>query len=140
MQDLDPGIGGATPRHPVLRVLLVEDDPAISEMYGLALRLSGYIVETATCAGAALEAAFKTVPDLVLLDMGLPDMPGVELLRALKSAPRTAQVPVAVLSNYSPGDIADPAVADRVVAYMVKAETTPREIVEAVGGLLDPSD
>jgi len=68
MQDLDPGIGGATPRHPVLRVLLVEDDPAISEMYGLALRLSGYIVETATCAGAALEAAFKTVPDLVMLD------------------------------------------------------------------------
>ena len=137
MQDLDPGIGVSTPPHPVRRVLLVEGDPAISEMYGLALRVSGYIVETATGGGAALEAAFKSVPDLVLLDMALPDMPGVELLRALKSAPRTAQVPIAVLSNYSPRDTVDSEVAESVVAYMLKAEATPGEVVEVVGGLLD---
>ena len=80
------------------RILLVEDERDIVEVLEFALRKEGF--ETAAAGGA--EAAFALVreklPDLILLDLMLPGLSGTEICRQLKSAPRTAQIPVVMLT------------------------------------------
>lgn len=135
-QDLGQGRGDAEASIPGPVILLVEDDVAISEMYSLSLRLNGFHVETAGSAADALRTVNRVVPDLVLLDMGLPDRPGVEVLETLKAETRTAAIPVVVLSNYSEPDIVSRALGSGALLYMVKAETTPARVVATVGRLL----
>ena len=118
------------------RVLLVEDDDAISEMYSLALGIRGYEVSTAVTGAGALDLASSLRPDLILLDIGLPDRPGTDVLVELKTNPDTAGIPVLMLSNYSEPDIVNRALGAGAVAYVVKAETTPAQVVIAVEKLV----
>jgi two-component system OmpR family response regulator len=66
------------------RVLVVDDEPAITELLGTALRYMGYQVATARSGAAALEVASSTAPDLVVLDVMLPDIDGFEVCRRLR--------------------------------------------------------
>lgn len=77
------------------RVLVVEDDPGLLRALGLTLVASGWEVVSAPDGGTALHAAADHRPDVVVLDLGLPDMDGIEVLRTLR---RTSRVPVLVLS------------------------------------------
>jgi two-component system KDP operon response regulator KdpE len=77
------------------RVLVVDDDPAILRTLTISLRAHGYDPCTATDGRSALAAGRTEPPDLVILDLGLPDISGVEVLRQLRSS---SQVPVIVLS------------------------------------------
>ena len=117
-------------------ILLVEDDAAICDMYCLALRIKGYAVVSAETAGGALETASRLLPDLILLDIGLPDRPGTDVLLELKAAPQTAAIPVLMLTNYSEPDIVSRALEGGAAAYIVKAETTPAQVVNAVANLV----
>src|SRR5687767_2155088 len=67
------------------RVLVVDDEAPITELLSTALRYMGYEVTTARTGMAALEAASKTPPDLVVLDVMLPDIDGFEVCRRLRS-------------------------------------------------------
>jgi two-component system phosphate regulon response regulator PhoB len=118
-------------------VLLVEDDAAICDMYCLALRLRGFRVETAENGEEALAAAHSVGPSVIVLDVGLPDRPGTAVLVDLKRDPDTANVPVLMLSNFSEPDIVSEALDAGAVAYMVKAETTPTQVVETISRLLN---
>ncbi len=77
------------------RILLVDDDAAIQRSTGLLLRSRGYEVVAAETGGAALKAFAERVPDLVVLDLGLPDIEGVEVCRRMRAE---SQVPILVLS------------------------------------------
>jgi DNA-binding response OmpR family regulator len=66
------------------RLLVVEDDPDIGPSLVHALQVQGYVAELAADAAAARRLAIEQLPDLVLLDLGLPDMDGVELCRQLR--------------------------------------------------------
>ena len=77
------------------RILLVDDEPQLLRALGINLRARGYDVVTATDGRAALQAAAKTLPDLVVLDLGLPDMDGVEVVSGLRG---WSTVPIVVLS------------------------------------------
>jgi len=77
------------------RILLVDDEPQLLRALGINLRARGYDVVTATEGRAALQAAAKTLPDLVVLDLGLPDMDGVEVVSGLRG---WSTVPIVVLS------------------------------------------
>jgi two-component system KDP operon response regulator KdpE len=79
----------------VTRVLLVDDDPAIQTTLAIGLRAHGYTVLLAKDGRSAIEACAEDDPDLVLLDLGLPDLSGVEVLCTVRSR---SQVPVIVLS------------------------------------------
>ncbi|MEI2826951.1 MAG: response regulator transcription factor [Dermatophilaceae bacterium] len=79
----------------MIRVLLVEDDRGISEPLARALRREGYTVDVHGTGAGALEAA-KARPDLVVLDLGLPDMDGLEVCRRLRADGRT--IPVLILT------------------------------------------
>ncbi|AKT51245.1 response regulator transcription factor [Arsenicicoccus sp. oral taxon 190] len=77
------------------RIVVVEDDPSLARTLGITLRARGYDVEAVATGRAALAAHAARGADLVLLDLGLPDLDGVTVLERLR---RTSQVPVVVLS------------------------------------------
>jgi len=77
------------------RILLVDDEPAIQRSVGLLLRARGYEVEIAGTGADALEMAANHAPDLIVLDLGLPDLEGTEVCRRVRA---TSAVPIVVLS------------------------------------------
>ncbi|MER6937116.1 response regulator transcription factor [Nocardioides sp. NPDC127514] len=83
------------------RVLVVDDEPALLRALAINLRAAGWEVETATDGRSALAAAAATHPDVVLLDLGLPDLDGTEVIEGLRG---WTQVPVVVLSARQHGD------------------------------------
>ncbi|BDG61358.1 response regulator [Caldinitratiruptor microaerophilus] len=83
----------------IQRILLVEDDPDIQKMASLALRHTAGAEVFVACDGAsALRQAREKAPDVVLLDVMLPDMDGYEVCRRLKADPATRAIPVIFLS------------------------------------------
>jgi PAS domain S-box-containing protein len=81
-------------------ILVVEDNPAARKMLRLALVTEGYVVVEAVDARAALAAAESTLPDLILQDLILPDMDGLELLRRLRALPGGTELPILALSGF----------------------------------------
>jgi two-component system, cell cycle response regulator DivK len=86
-------------RTPLKRILLVEDSRFLRVANGRIFAKAGYEVVMAEDGEEALRLAFESVPDLILLDMILPKLGGPEVLRALRQNPRTAAIPVIVLSS-----------------------------------------
>lgn len=82
-------------RAPVGRILLVDDEPALLHAVGYSLRREGYTVDAVPDGSAALAAARSTFPDLVVLDVMLPGMDGLQVCRALRSE---STVPILLLS------------------------------------------
>ncbi|MCD9199100.1 response regulator [Aeromicrobium wangtongii] len=82
-------------------VLTVDDDPAILRTLGINLRARGYEVEVASDGRSALEIVHERMPDVILLDLGLPDLDGIAVLRQLRSF---SQVPVIVVSARAESD------------------------------------
>jgi two-component system KDP operon response regulator KdpE len=78
------------------RVLVVDDEPQILRALRINLHARQYDVVTAGTGQGALEAAANAHPDLVILDLGLPDMDGVEVIRSLR---KSTQVPIVILSG-----------------------------------------
>jgi CheY-like chemotaxis protein len=107
------------------RILLVEDDRAVAEMYRLKLRRDGFTVQIAEDGDRAIDLARRQPPDLVLLDVRLPKRDGLQVLAAMRRDPPTAGVPIVVLSNYSEDLIVQRSLALGATEYLVKAHTTP---------------
>lgn len=80
------------------KILVVEDEEDILELIKYNLTKEGYIVSTATSAESGIELARKQVPDLILLDIMLPGMDGLEACRLLKHDPLTEKVPIVMLT------------------------------------------
>jgi DNA-binding response OmpR family regulator len=93
------------------RVLVVDDDPEIGTFLSTLLELEGIESSVATSAAAALEQLDRGVPHLVLLDVAMPDRDGIDLCRELKNDPRTAEVPVFVVSARPGKDVVERAMA-----------------------------
>jgi len=89
------------------RVLVVDDDPEIVTFLATLLELEGIESTVATSAAAALEKLEQGVPNLVLLDIAMPDRDGLDLCRALKKDPRTREVPVFVVSARPGKDVVE---------------------------------
>src|SRR5579871_1406324 len=80
-----------------IRVLVVDDEPAILRFLRASLTHQGYLVSEATTGQAAVEIAFRGGTDLMVLDLGLPDIDGLEVIRRIRAA--DCAVPVVVLSS-----------------------------------------
>ena len=79
--------------------LLIDDDKDLTGFVGMAIETLGYTVKTAHTGAVALQRLAELVPDLVILDMHLPDMLGVDILQRIRQDERLRHVPVAVLSG-----------------------------------------
>jgi len=82
------------------RILLVDDEPAILEIFSLLLREAGYRVETAEHALSAMCAVVRARPDLVLADIRMPIVDGKGLVAELKSSSDTKDIPVVAITGY----------------------------------------
>ena len=92
--------GLATPAShaPPARVLIVDDQDDICQMLSQVLQPDGYETETAISGKGALAAVRAHLPDLILLDVSMPDMDGYEVASMLKADPRTATIPIIMVS------------------------------------------
>jgi CheY-like chemotaxis protein len=111
-----------------VRVLFVEDDPSVAQMYKLKLELDGYDVEVASDGEKALEFAHRARPDIVFLDIRLPKLDGFGVLEALRKDPKTEHLPVVILSNYSERQLIDRGLRLGALDYLIKTQTTPAHL------------
>jgi DNA-binding response OmpR family regulator len=80
--------------------LIVEDDPEAGELLEIVLGAAGLIPFVVKSGGRALSLMAASVPDLVVLDLNLPDVPGAEVLRDIRADPRSAEMPVIVVTAH----------------------------------------
>jgi CheY-like chemotaxis protein len=104
-----------------MKILLVEDSKFLRLATGRALTRAGYEMSFAADGDEALLMAGEKLPDLILLDMMLPKMSGLEVLKALKKEPATAAVPVVVLTGLSQTN-AERLRRDGAFAFLAKAD------------------
>jgi PAS domain S-box-containing protein len=116
------------------RILIVEDEPELLEALCALLAGAGYAPERAATGEAALAAIDTTVPDLVLLDLGLPDVNGLTVLRWLRGRPGSEAVPVLVLTGRS-RDEAQASVPEGATDFLTKP-FSPTVLLRTIGGLL----
>jgi len=119
-----------------VNVLFIEDDPAVAEMYKLKLELDGYTVRVAKDGEEGLQIATDSPPDIIFLDTRLPKMDGFAVLERLRSAERTAEVPVIILSNYGERELVDRGLKLGALEYLIKSQTTPANLSRGVEGWL----
>jgi CheY-like chemotaxis protein len=81
-------------------ILIIEDDPVDRKLVGVVLATSGHVVRARTSAEEAVEAIVSARPDLILLDLRLPGMDGLDLLRRLKSLPESRDIPVVAVTAF----------------------------------------
>jgi DNA-binding response OmpR family regulator len=123
-------------RRPSIHVLMIEDDGSIAEMYRLQLEHDGYRVSVATTGEVAFSTLSGSAPDLVLLDLLLPDRSGFEVLAALNER-FPHHPPVVILSNYGEPSMIDRGRALGAIEYLVKSRVTPAEISEQIPGWVE---
>ena len=119
------------------RVLLVEDDRFLRRACEASLRQKGLDVTTAVDGEQGLERARVARFDLILLDLLMPKLSGLDVLRALKADPATRDMPVLVLSNSSRAQDVREVEALGVVGYIVKANMSLKELGERIDHALD---
>lgn len=119
-------------------VLLVEDDQAIQNMYAFALRQEGFEVSIAGSGGEALTRADERAYDVILLDMLLSGMSGLDFLSTSDVLGKHPETKVVALSNMENPQIVEKAKALGVVAYLNKSEYEPLELTAFVKTLLNP--
>src|ERR1700730_10346300 len=110
------------------RVLFVEDDRSVAQMYKLKLELEGYLVDIASDGEMAIEMVDRQLPDIILLHVRLPKLDGFGVLQALRASPKTKDVRVVIMSNYSQSELGDRVANLGVLDYLMKTETTPAKL------------
>jgi len=128
-------------------VLVVEDDPETRQFYSEALRREGFAVEQAHNGHQALHKALEMDPDLILTDIAVPGIDGIELCRRLRADSRTHHIPVLAISGYGDRQYADRARmagADQMLAKPCDAglivDEARRLLFSRVGRALAPAD
>lgn len=118
-------------------ILIAEDDPFISRMYETKLKTAGYTVVVKNNGRDAYEEIKNTHPDLLILDINMPELSGLEVLAALKNDSYDfATSPAIVLTNSA--EPQDRATAEKLGAeFFVKAELTPRDVVDRINNKLN---
>lgn len=122
------------------KILLVEDDELIVRLYEKLFKLEGFEIATANNGQAGLDHLKTDTPDIILLDIMMPEMNGLEMLGKLKEDEKTKNIPVVVLTNVADVGIANEAISRGAVLSIVKSESEPEDVVAAVKGVLERSN
>lgn len=118
------------------KILIIEDDTLVSRLYQTAFSFEGFEVEMANNGEDGLQKAKTCKPTIILLDIMMPKMNGLQVLDKLKQDPEMKNTPVIILTNLSGTQDATTALAKGAVKYIVKSEHTPKEIMLIVKGIL----
>ena len=114
------------------RIAIIEDDSTISQMYRMKFEADGFEVQLANNGkrGVALIQAFS--PDLILLDLQMPEMGGAEALQIIRSHDWGKTIPVIILTNLGEEEAPKEIRSLGIESYIVKADLTPRQVVGRV--------
>ena len=122
------------------KILLVEDDQSLREIYGIRLTAEGYEIASAGDGEAALALAVKERPDLVISDVMMPKISGFDMLDILRSTPETANIKVIMMTALSADDQkarGESLGADR---FLVKSQVGIEDVVNAVHEVLNDTN
>ena len=117
-------------------ILLVEDDVFVSDIYQTKLGQEGFEVVVAENGMEAMKKLETVVPDLILLDIIMPYMDGMEVLQKIKGKEEWKNIPVILLSNLSDKEKVDEGIGMGASDYLIKSHFTPSEVVAKVKSLL----
>ena len=115
-----------------VKILIVEDDLFIRELYDRQLSLEGYQVTTAEDGEIGLAKIAESIPDLLLLDIMLPKVSGLDLLRTIKAKDETKNIPVILLTNLGQDPVIKEGFNLGADGYLIKSAYTPDQIIEEV--------
>jgi DNA-binding response OmpR family regulator len=119
-----------------VKVAIIEDDIAIVQMYRTKFENEGYEVETAGDGLTGLDLIDSFAPDIILLDLMMPNMDGLDMLQQLRGTAEGKKARVVVLTNMGDTETATKVFKMAADDYIVKAEMTPKQVAERVKILL----
>jgi len=119
------------------KIAIIEDDHAISAMYQYKLKHFGYTVQVAFDGQAGLTLAERLRPDLILLDLRMPVMGGVEMLEKLRSTDWGGAIRVIILTNLNRNEAPMNLRLLNVDRYIIKAHHTPQQVLGIIQETLD---
>lgn len=114
------------------KIAIVEDDAAIAQMYRMKFDAEGYIVQVANNGRLGLALIEEMRPDIILLDLMMPEMNGEEMLTALRKTDWGKDIKVIILTNRGEQEIPDEIKNLSVDAVILKAAMTPKQVAEIV--------
>lgn len=114
------------------KIAIIEDDQAISQMYRIKFEAEGYTVETAENGKLGLALAETMKPDIILLDLMMPEMTGEEMLEKLRKSTWGKSIKVVILTNMGEQEVPEKVKELGVSAIILKADMTPRQVAELV--------
>ena len=117
-------------------ILLVEDDPFLIDIYTTKLKEVGYSLDVASDGEMALKKIREQKPDLMILDIVLPQLDGWEILRQIKADKNLKNLKIVVLSNLGQKEEVEKGVELGAVKYLIKAHYTPTQVVEEIKKVL----
>ena len=117
-------------------ILVVDDDYTLLQMYNERIKQEGAIVVTAQDGAGALQQASESRPHIILLDLMMPGMSGLDVLRQLKADETVKNIPVIVFSALADENNRKKAMDLGAVEYMVKADVLPIDVVEKIKGVI----
>ena len=120
-----------------VKVAIIEDDQAISQMYRIKFQAEGFDVETAENGKEGLVLCEKMRPDIILLDLMMPEMTGDQMLTELRKTTWGANTKVVILTNMGEQEIPESVKSQGVSAVILKADMTPRQVAELVKKTID---
>ncbi|MDQ2973426.1 MAG: response regulator [bacterium] len=118
------------------KIAIIEDDAAISQMYRIKFEGDGFKVDTAENGFLGLQLVENMKPDIVLLDLMMPEMNGDEVLKRLRATSLGKDLKVVILTNMGESEAPDTIKNLGVSAFIVKANMTPRQVVELIKKIL----
>lgn len=119
------------------KITIVEDDEPIREMYKMKLKAQGYDVSTASDGQKALQVLEEHQPDLMLLDIRLPKLPGNEVLKKVRATDWGKDIKVVVLTNISKSEAPQDFRFLNISRYIVKVHYTPKQVLDIINEVLE---
>jgi DNA-binding response OmpR family regulator len=117
------------------KILLIEDERFIGELYERALTKAGYAITVISDGSEGLKAAQTNQYDIILLDLMIPNLTGIEILRILRDREQTPELKAKVIiaTNLEQREDIRADIEKQADGYIVKADLTPKELVEVLG-------
>lgn len=116
----------------MIKILLTEDDALMARMYQKIFSFEGFEVELAQNGQECLDKVHQAKPTIILLDVMMPVLNGLDTLDRLKADPTTKDIPVIMLTNLAGQQDAESALSKGAVKYIIKSEHEPKEIADMV--------
>lgn len=118
------------------KILIIEDEPAQATTIDIAMKKAGFETVIARDGLEGLNMATSNVPDLILLDLVLPKIDGVSVLKQLRANDATSKIPIVILTNLASGETVREVIEAGGTDYLVKTDYTLEQLVHKVEDIL----